>query len=155
MKRRFQDVEHLLRLAALFVGGLLVFIVVRSLLVPADFGVYGHYRAGALDDNRRPAPVFAGAESCAECHDDVVASRLGGGHEDVRCEACHGPLGRHAVDPTALVPERPDASPLCLRCHLRAMAKPAPFPQVDPMEHAGGDPCDDCHLPHAPGIGED
>ena len=130
MQRRFQDVEHLLRLAALFAGGFLLFIAIRWLLVPDDFGVYGHYRAGALADSRKPAPVFAGAASCADCHDDVVASRADGGHEDVRCEACHGPLARHADDPAALIPERPDAATLCLRCHLRDAAKPAGFPQV-------------------------
>lgn len=155
MQSRFQDVEHLLRLAGIFACGLLLFIVIRWLLVPDDFGVYGHYRAGALADNRQPAPAFAGADACAECHDDVVAARVGGGHEGIRCEACHGALARHAADPVALVPERPDAATLCVRCHLSAVARPATFPQVDPIEHADGDPCDDCHLPHAPGFEEE
>ena len=150
----FRNFEHLVRLAAIFVGGLVVFVVVRGLLVPDDFGVYGHFRAGALDDNRQRPLVHAGAEVCGECHDDVVASRAGGGHESIRCEACHGALGVHAVEPSDQVPELPEAATVCLRCHLTAMAKPGGFPQVDPAEHADNEPCDTCHVAHAPRLGE-
>jgi hypothetical protein len=36
--RRFKDVAHLVRLAALFMGGLLVFGIARAQLVPEGFG---------------------------------------------------------------------------------------------------------------------
>ena len=143
-----------MRLAGLFAVGALLFVVFRWLLVPADFGIYGHYRAGALEDNRQRTPVFAGVDACGECHDDVLATRTGGGHDGVRCEACHGPLAGHSADPPDLIPELPDGATICLTCHVSAVSKPAWFPQVDPLEHAAGDPCNDCHLPHAPGFGE-
>ena len=63
MAHDFRDFEHLLRMAAIFVAGAVLFIVVRGLLVPEDFGVYGHFRAGALDDNRQRPLVHAGAEA--------------------------------------------------------------------------------------------
>lgn len=150
MSHRFKDFEHLLRMAAMFAVGLGLFAVARGLLVPEDFGVWGHYRAGALDDNRQRPLVHAGAAACGECHDDVAASRAGGGHETIRCEACHGPLARHAAEPSDQAPALPDGGTICLRCHLPAMAKPAGFPQVEPDDHAGGEPCDVCHAAHAP-----
>ncbi len=154
MAHDFRDFEHLLRLVVIFVAGLLLFVVVRWMLVPDDFGVYGHFRAGSLDDNRQRPLVHGGAAACGECHDDVVASRSGGGHESIRCEACHGPLAAHAAEPSDQAPELPDAATVCLRCHLPAMAKPATSPQVDPAEHADNEPCDTCHIAHAPRLGE-
>ena len=154
MAHDFRDFEHLLRLVAIFVVGFALFIVVRAMLVPDDFGVYGHFRSGALDDNRQRPLAHAGVAACSDCHDDVVTSRAGGGHEKVRCEACHGPLAAHADDPSAQAPELPDPGTVCLRCHLPAMAKPATFPQVDPAEHADNEPCDTCHLPHSPRLEE-
>mgnify|MGYP001030627811 CR=1 FL=1 len=154
MAHAIRDFAHLLRMAAIFVAGAVLFIVVRGLLVPEDFGVYGHFRAGALDDNRQRPLVHAGAEACGECHDDVVASRAGGGHESIRCEACHGALGAHAAEPSDLLPELPKGATVCLRCHVTAMAKPAGFPQVEPAEHADGEACDACHRPHSPRLEE-
>jgi hypothetical protein len=131
---KFKDFEHLLRLAGLFVAGIVAFVLVRAILVPSDFGVYGHFRAGALADNsQRP---------------------LRGGHEEVRCEACHGPLAAHADDPSAQAPELPNPATVCLKCHLPAMAKAGWYPQVDPAEHADNEPCDTCHIAHAPRIEE-
>ena len=149
-----RDHGHLLRLAGLFAAGLAVFIVVGAFLIPDDFGIYGHYRAGALEDNRDHTVRFAGMQACAECHDDVLAERAGGGHQDLRCEACHGPLAAHVADPSAKALELPDPGRVCLRCHTRSMAKARWFPQVDPIEHADGEPCDTCHSPHAPRLEE-
>lgn len=149
---RFRDREHLVRMAVLFAAGIAVFVVMRVVLVPADFGEYGHYRAGALADNASVVPVYAGRDACADCHEDVVASRQGSLHAQVGCEACHGALGAHAADPGEVQPVLLEATPLCLHCHARSVARPASFPQVDAEEHAGGDPCTDCHLPHHPEI---
>jgi len=137
-------------MAAVLVGGALLFVVVRGVLVPDDFGVWGHYRGGALDENRNSPIVYAGATACVECHDDVEAERAASRHRIIRCEACHGPLARHADDPTEYTPTLPDAATLCLRCHRSVVARPAGFPQVEPAEHAEGEPCDACHHPHNP-----
>ena len=150
----FKDKEHLLRMAALFAAGVLLFVVARALLVPDGFGVYGHFRAGALQDNRERTPGFAGHAACGDCHADILEARAGSRHAAVGCEACHGALGRHAGDPEAMTPVKPDGGGICLVCHLANVAKPKAFPQVDPAEHGDGQGCDACHRPHHPEIGQ-
>jgi predicted CXXCH cytochrome family protein len=141
---------HLVRVAALFVVGILAFLVLQALLVPEGFGVYGHYRAGALDENRARPVAFAGRAACVECHSDVPDAMKGGKHLRVRCEACHGPLAGHAGDPAEKKAVRPDSKVLCAGCHAANVARPAGFPQVEPAEHSGGDACTACHVAHNP-----
>jgi uncharacterized CHY-type Zn-finger protein len=150
MGGRFKDVEHLLRLAGLFVVGLLVFGVARAALVPEGFGKYGHYRAGAIDDVRAKPIAYAGQKACAECHGDIVDLRAKARHRGISCESCHGPLARHAADPGQLTPTLPEARPLCIRCHAAKTGKPSQFPSVDIKEHAGDESCLTCHKPHDP-----
>ena len=149
---RFKDKEHLFRMGALFLGAFVLFIVVRALLVPKDFGTYGHYREGALAENANKPLHFAGGRACEECHSDIAAERKGGKHGGVNCEACHGPLAQHAADPGALKPQKPNAKALCLVCHTENVAKPKGFPQVNPDEHGDGGPCSGCHKPHHPEV---
>jgi hypothetical protein len=151
MRSLFGHREHLFRVAALFVAGVLVFLVLQALLVPKGFGLYGHYRAGALQDNRARRIVHAGRGACAECHSDVLEAAKGGHHQGIGCEACHGALARHAEDPTEQKAERPDSRVLCVRCHAARVARPARFPQIDPPEHAGTEACVSCHAAHNPG----
>jgi len=155
MSDRFKDKEHLLRMAALFVGGTLLFFLAKGLLVPKDFGVYGPFRAGALDDNRARTVTFAGRKACGDCHADVVELRVGSKHATVGCEACHGALGRHAEDPETVKPEKPDGARVCLVCHLENVGKPKGFPQVDPADHGDGKACNSCHKPHHPEIAKE
>jgi len=126
------------------------FLVLQALLVPKGFGVYGHYRAGALEENRARPVAFAGRAACVECHSDVPEAMKGGRHEGVRCEACHGPLAAHAGDPSEKKAVRPDSRVLCARCHAANVARPARFPQVDLVEHAGKEACTGCHKAHNP-----
>jgi hypothetical protein len=149
MRRLFQDKEHLVRMAGLFLAGLAVFLVVRALLVPRDFHEYGHFRTGALADNSARAAVHAGREACASCHPDVVEARKGSRHDAIGCEACHGASGAHAADP-GVKPARPEARSLCLGCHRKDPASPKNFPQVIPEDHMGGGACGTCHKPHHP-----
>jgi hypothetical protein len=141
---------HLVRVAVLFVAGILVFLGLQAFLVPDGFGAYGHYRAGALDDNRVPQLVYGGREACAECHAEVPELLQRGAHARVRCEACHGPLARHAQDPSAGDVVKPDVVALCARCHDTRAARPAGFPQVNASEHSGGERCTSCHQAHDP-----
>jgi hypothetical protein len=150
MRQLFRDAAHLFRLAGLFLLSFALFVLVRGLVVPADFGRYGHYRAGAIDDNRLRTPVYAGGAACGACHADVVRTRQGSRHERIGCEACHGPLARHAEDPAALQPERPPVERTCLVCHRQTVGKPQGFPAIDPEEHAAGASCKDCHDAHHP-----
>jgi len=84
MRELFKDREHLVRMAGLFGVGLLVFVVLRGVLIPADFGELGHYRASALEDNRSVELKFAGRAACEECHDDVAEERVDGAHHGRR-----------------------------------------------------------------------
>jgi hypothetical protein len=145
----FRDGEHLVRLAVLFVIGVLLFLGTRAVLVPADFGELGHYRTGALDDNGQRTLVHAGRAACSECHDSGSAL-AGGAHAGVGCESCHGALGAHASDPDTAKPQKLEVAALCLRCHAANPARPQTHPQVDPGPHAEGATCTDCHEPHAP-----
>jgi hypothetical protein len=146
----FRNAGHLIRPALVFLAGLVIFLIIRALAVPRDFGRYGHYRASALDLVSSRPVAYAGHEQCALCHEAEAKAHNGGKHAGVSCEACHGPLAKHVDDPTANVPTLPDVANLCRRCHEKDTAKPQGFPQVDTATHSQGAPCDACHQPHNP-----
>lgn len=146
----WRDVEHLFRLAGLFVLGLIVFLVARAWLVPADFGLLGHYRASSPDEIRARPVKFAGSGACGDCHGNVEEARLGSRHARIGCESCHGALAAHVADPERVAPVLPDGRALCIGCHARLIGRPTWLPQVDPSEHAGDAACVECHAPHRP-----
>jgi uncharacterized CHY-type Zn-finger protein len=148
--KSFKDAAHLVRLAVLFAVGLLVFGVARAALVPKDFGALGHYRAGAIDDARARPIAYAGQKACADCHADAVELRAAARHKGIACESCHGPLAKHADDPGAMTPKRPEARPLCVHCHAANTGKSKRYPIVDVKDHAGDNDCISCHKPHNP-----
>ncbi|HUR33236.1 MAG TPA: cytochrome c3 family protein [Vicinamibacterales bacterium] len=152
MSDRFRSYSHLIRMAALFVCGIAVFLVGRSLFVPSDFGVHGHYRAGALDAARVRPITFAGQAACVECHGDIGDLRKTARHARVACESCHGPLATHAAGEEPRRPAPPDGQVTCIGCHLKNRSKPAAFPQIEVADHAGDNKCIECHNPHAPKI---
>jgi hypothetical protein len=150
LRQFLRDSGHLVRPAVVLIAALGVFLIVRAAVVPKGFGQYGHYRPGALDVARARPIAFAGQDTCVLCHDEEGKTRASGRHAHVACEACHGPLAKHADDPAANVPQLPDVANLCRRCHEKDAAKPATFPQVVTAEHSGGMKCDGCHQPHNP-----
>ena len=119
------------------------------------FRQYGHFRAGALDDVRARPISFAGRVACEACHPEKREALNKGKHANVGCEACHGPLARHADDPDKMKPVLPDTRVLCPTCHEANSAKPKAFPQVDSKDHSGGEPCKSCHQPHTPKYGQE
>jgi hypothetical protein len=145
----FRSYEHLLRLAALFAAGVVLFLAVRWLLVPADYGELGPYRASAVAQNQARPIHYAGQVACIECHTDVAELRATNAHARVSCEGCHGPLAAHAADP-AVVALKPDTRATCAGCHLPDSARPQWFKTVDFADHAGNDACTTCHAAHAP-----
>ncbi len=149
-----KDAGHLFRFAGLFVLAFLVFLVVRSYVVPKTFGQYGHYRGAAIGEIASRPVKFAGHQTCETCHTDIADTKTKGMHAHVNCEACHGALANHADDPS-IKPVLPDTAVLCARCHTASAAKPVGFPQVDPADHSGGVPCETCHNPHSPVVGSD
>lgn len=145
----FRSYEHLLRLVALFAVGAAMFLGFRWVLVPADYGRLGAYRAGALLQNQVRPIVYAGQVACVECHTDVADVRKANAHARISCESCHGPLARHAADPAVAAP-RPNPRAVCAVCHLPSPAKPQWFKTVNFTEHADPGPCTACHPAHAP-----
>lgn len=148
----FKDVEHLIRLAAVMVLALLLFVVLRAAVVPKSFGQYGHYRGAAVAEIAAGTPAFAGHEVCEGCHTDVADQKKSGRHADLHCEVCHGAQAKHADDPATVKSQLPDTAVICARCHEANSAKPKAFPQVVTAEHSGGLACGTCHKPHTPKI---
>ena len=123
----FKDIEHLFRFAALFVVAFVVFWAIRSHVVPATFGQYGHYRAAAIGEIAARPLHYAGHDACETCHTDVLDMKKAGKHAHVNCEACHGPLSQHADDPGTVTPAKLDTAILCVRCHAASAARPKTF----------------------------
>ena len=147
---KFKDAEHLVRLVVVCAAVLVVFLLVRAHFIPKSFGEYGHYRGNALAEASSKPIFYAGHQACEDCHADVLEVKKAGKHAGVNCEACHGPLAKHAEDPGSVVPQLPDTAVLCARCHEANIAKPKGFPQVVSKEHSGGEVCKSCHVPHSP-----
>lgn len=150
MGHKLRDAGHLIRPALVFAAGTIIFFVLRAVIVPGSFGLYGHYRADALNEIRAHPPVFAGQAVCAGCHPDEAAAKEAGKHASVSCEACHGPAAAHAEDPAQTRPSKPEVAPLCSGCHEADAAKPKWFRQVVSSQHSGGASCEGCHQPHSP-----
>jgi hypothetical protein len=148
--KNFKDAEHLLRVAAVFLAGITLFLFLRSHFIPRSFGEYGHYRGDAIGEIAAQPVSFAGHGACESCHSEILEKKSAGKHAGVFCEACHGPLAKHADDPASIVPSKLDSAVLCVKCHEENRAKPRWFPQVASKDHSAGLPCDTCHQPHSP-----
>lgn len=151
-KPSWRDYEHVGRVALVFALAILTFVVWRSWMVPKDFGVYGHFRAGAIQDAAALPVVHAGQAMCVSCHSDVQDTRKGAKHERIGCEACHGPLGKHARGETDTAPIRPSTRGVCLTCHTARQGMPAAFPKIVVKEHSDAGPCTECHKAHTPSL---
>jgi len=147
---KFKDAGHLVRLAIACAIVLVVFLLVRAYFIPKTFGEYGHYRGAALSELSSKPLAYAGHKACEDCHADVLEVKKAGKHAGVNCEACHGPLAKHAEEPASMVPQLPETAVLCARCHEENIAKPKTFPQVASTQHSGGVVCKTCHVPHSP-----
>jgi len=146
-----ETTKHLVRMAGLFVVGITAFLVLRWLMVPAGFGsLGGHYRPGAIADAAARPLHYAGRAACEDCHGDVVAERKGSKHENIGCEACHGPQMAHVEAQGDKKPPLPDSTVLCPRCHAASPWKPKAYPQIVVAEHNPGTACTGCHKAHAP-----
>ena len=147
LKRIPEQVRRLLILVVLLV---LVFIVVRSILIPDDFGEYGHYRASAVEEIITQEMQFAGQGACFECHDDMVVTKQAGYHKNVSCEVCHGAAAKHAEEPGSVELQFPRDRGQCPLCHEYLSSRPTGFPQIVSAAHNPMKPCISCHEPHNP-----
>lgn len=148
----WRDYEHVVRVAIVFAAAIGAFFMWRAWMVPKDFGLYGHFRAGAIKDIAALPVVYAGQADCVSCHSDIQELRKDGRHARIGCEACHGPLGQHARGETDVAPIRPSTRGVCLTCHTARVGMPAAFPKIVVKEHSDAGPCTECHKPHNPSL---
>lgn len=141
------------QLVVVFVIGVIAvagFVGMRAMFVPESFGVFGHYRADAIEDVKKLPISYAGSKACGDCHTDEAQVKAGGFHRGVACEVCHGPAAAHMEDPGAIKPSAPRDRGLCPLCHNYSPSRPTGFPQILTSQHNPGKPCMTCHKPHDP-----
>lgn len=126
------------------------FIIARKIFVPPTFGLYGHYRAKAVDEIKVRETKYAGSEACIDCHDDIYSLKAKSYHKNVACEVCHGPAQQHTQDPSEVKPEIPHDRSKCTVCHDYNPARPTGFPQIIASQHNPGKFCTQCHQAHNP-----
>jgi hypothetical protein len=146
--RGFKLPPQILRLILLTLGIVGSYLAARSFLTPSSFGQYGWYRGNALAEiaNARE-PLFAGKQSCDECHSDILHKLAADAHKTLSCEACHGVSRAHADNPDIL-PDKSTGS-YCIRCHEANLARPTWLKQIVVKDHYGPK-CTECHVPHQP-----
>jgi hypothetical protein len=142
-----EQMRRLPILAVLIVGALVVF---RMLVVPGDFGEYGHYRGSALADAAALEIRYAGQQACMECHDDIVEAKAGGYHKNLACETCHGPAAKHVEAEGDVALRAPRERGYCPLCHEYLPSRPTGFPQIISASHNPIKPCISCHDAHDP-----
>ena len=159
------ELSYKMRLTAVLVciivlsaGGLLV----KRLLLPKSFGVYGPYRADAIVEAAQvPIRHYTNA-SCFTCHPYEAKIHKTGHHQTISCEFCHGTYADHVTDNkktgTLPVKKNEEITTLCLRCHnteikarqeevIKTVAMPDHLKnQQVKLTHN----CNQCHHVHAP-----
>jgi hypothetical protein len=151
MKNYFNKIpEQIKRLSIVVFILAIFFIIIRSVLIPDDFGLHGHYRSSAVDEIVDLPIHYAGHELCADCHDDIVELKGTSYHRDVSCEVCHGAAANHADDPDSYTPPAPRERGYCPLCHEYNPSRPTGFPQIISASHNPMEPCISCHDPHSP-----
>ena len=148
---------HVYRPLIIILGVVVVYLVVRPLVVPPDFGIgkngytYAWHRKGAENDAKSVKVKYKGAQYCSACHAEVHAYWSTHIHGTIKCENCHGPAIDHPVDPPKLTIDR--SRELCLRCHAYlpyAESGRALIKGIDPAAHNPKFHCSLCHNPHGP-----
>ncbi len=143
--------DQVLRLGILLVIAAVALVVLRSRFVPESFGETGHYRAAAVEAISSLPLRYAGSQICADCHDEVSATKSESYHRALSCEVCHGPVASHSEDYEAQTPHIPrKRGEACLACHEYLPSRPTGFPQIIESLHNPLEPCVDCHDPHDP-----
>jgi formate-dependent nitrite reductase cytochrome c552 subunit len=163
---------HFARLVAIVVIVVAGFFFVRSKVVPKDFGVKGHYRLSAIDDEKKREPRHVGSADCTDCHEEIGKAWTEGKHHHPQCENCHGPGLMHVKvvgdEPTAGYPDkmlkvsklairRPTGIQECKWCHLKTFERPSTLKSISSLEEhwakykgtfTPNSKCVDCHDPH-------
>jgi hypothetical protein len=151
------------------------FLKARSMIVPADFGKLGHFRASAITDAAAREPRHLGRDACAECHSEITDAWAKGKHLIPQCENCHGPgmlhvkvVSEDSVDKynDPILKNKDALRPVtgireCKWCHLKTFERPTTLKYITSVSGhitaEGGkfspqSKCTDCHDPHTTAI---
>lgn len=155
--------NHIIRFVVILILVGIGFLLVRSFVVPDDFGIYGSYtygfHRGSSDQEQELRPlIFKGEKRCGICHEEQVRKIMSGAHQTVTCEACHGVFKAHNAA-TASVMETDATNAACMLCHQQLDARPEGFPQIASLRRHMGEQdeafneqmtCASCHIAHEP-----
>lgn len=142
---------QLKKIIPLFVIFIILFLVARHFLIPESFGVLGHYRFNAIEENIDIEMNYAGKEACAECHEDKALEMESDLHAQISCETCHGPGLAHYNNPDSARLLVPDERAFCGLCHsFNPTRNKKNVTQVDLNDHNVNIKCIECHNPHLP-----
>jgi len=152
---------HVLRPLWAVLALVLVILVLRTFVVPEDFGIgergymYGWHRASDPQYWQGISVKLRGREYCKQCHPAQFTQNGESPHRIIQCENCHGLAGQHPGAVPKLTVDR--SRDLCLRCHER-LAYPSSqrgeIRGVSGATHNQGVECAKCHKPHKPTLGE-
>lgn len=151
--------SHAWRPVSVAVGVIIIFLIVRSFMVPADHGInergfmYGFYRKSNEQDWLNFKVKYQSKQYCEDCHEEHYELNMASKHKVIQCENCHGAAIEHPEDPETLAIDR--SRELCIRCHSYL-----PYPTsyraeiagIDPAEHNPEETCSECHDPHEPDL---
>jgi predicted CXXCH cytochrome family protein len=149
--------NHVLRPLFVALGVVVLILIARAVIVPADFGVgergymYGWHRKGNEADWKAVTVKYRGTAYCKECHEDKYRDIVDSPHGSIQCENCHGPALGHPKDPPTLPTDR--KRELCLRCHYKLpyeTSQRGRIKGVNSATHHPQEECVLCHYPHNP-----
>lgn len=142
--------KHIVRLIALILGLVVVAVIAVPFLTVDSFYRFGHYRADSVPQIAAKDPVLQTAHYCQSCHDERHAQWSASNHKSVTCEICHGAAKGHPGNGKLPIPK--DTVKLCTLCHEAMPGRPSTQPQIEVVQHSGGQQCIVCHNPHSPKI---
>ena len=165
MKGKQRTPHYGVRLVVLILIGGFTFFIGLRFFVPEGSKLTGSYDAESLLYIASAPVEYAGSKSCGNtsCHESLFKTWSEGAHgakeEQSKCEACHGPQGKHPEKNSKLPKVRGDGNivELCLTCHRKMKSRsttgqPQIAPQEHPYPHEGVLTCTQCHNPHSPGF---
>jgi len=149
---------HLVRLAIVIGGVLVIFLILKQVLTPSSWNYKDWYRGDSLALNESYPVIYGGNDSCIACHADINEEVAELKHRALSCESCHGALADHAKDgeKTGDAVVFDESNWQCLNCHEARVSKPEGFPQFDKSsitEHKEMEAdmvCISCHSAHDP-----
>lgn len=155
--------NHIIRFSIVLIIIIIGFFVVRSVMVPESFGIYGTYtygyHRGKSDIEQKSIyALFQGSDKCKKCHTEEFDLCQNGDHTTLTCETCHGNWKAHNNNTKEQVIKDKSVE-ACMLCHQHLQARPAEFPQItgftkhladQDLEFEKGMLCLDCHDPHEP-----